>query len=426
MSRIARIAALTALFALLTASWAAAATFQVVGKVLDRNGNPVVGATVKAVNLANPGTTYDGTTDKKGMYFVPGLLYAEQQRNWTLWASAEGLEPYSAKVVARTSDKTIYAEFDKKLNHPEDVVPFLARGFAEVRIEFTFGPPRQALAPQVDELGTPAPSGAPADDPMVQARAKIQQGDFDSAADLLQKAVEAAPTDPERRELLARVLLKAERTGEAIAQANKVVASNPDRLEPHLILADAYLAKSQNDKALAALENARKIAPDNAKVLSRVAYVASEAGKPELAIAADEQLVKAKPDDVEAWISLGELYARIGQGAKSEEAFRKVVELDPANAYKTFYNIGVSIGNRADLGDSDNKKIIEAFRKSIELNKEFAPSHRELAYALLRAGDMSGAKAELERYLAIDPKASDAGQIRETLKSLGSVKPGKK
>lgn len=232
------------------------------------------------------------------------------------------------------------------------------------------------------------------------------------------QAVEAAPTDPERREFVARVLLKLERPGEALQQALKAVEAAPDRANARLVAADAYATLGNMEKARLQLVEARRLAPDDVKMLLRLARVSLDAKKDADAIDAYEAIARLQPANVEAWMSLGDLYHETGQPQKSSEAYLKVAELDPKNAYKTFFNIGALIENHEDITEADNRKAIEAFRKAIEIKPDYAVAHKHLAYALLRQGDMNGAKRSFERYLELAPRAPDAAEIRGVIKSL--------
>ena len=95
-----------------------------------------------------------------------------------------------------------------------------------------------------------------------------------------------------------------------------------------------------------------------------------------------------------------------------------VSELDPANAHKTFYNIGVLIEKNPDLSEADTRRAIEAYRKAVEAKPDYAPAHRSLGYALMRLGELPEAKKELARYVELDPSSKDAAEIKAVLASL--------
>ena len=117
---------------------------------------------------------------------------------------------------------------------------------------------------------------------------------------------------------------------------------------------------------------------------------------------------------------MADLYNRNKQPKKAEEALNKVVALDPGNAHRTFYNLGVVIENRDDATEADHRKAVEAFRKAIDLKPNYALAHRDLGFALLRLGDLAGARKEFQKYVDLEPRAKDAADIKATIKSLGS------
>lgn len=70
-----------------------------------------------------------------------------------------------------------------------------------------------------------------------------------------------------------------------------------------------------------------------------------------------------------------------------------------ANRFAAMYD---SLGSvQSALGDTD--AAIESFRKSLECNPRKAPIRASLASALMHVGQLTEARAELERGLAIDP-----------------------
>jgi tetratricopeptide (TPR) repeat protein len=397
----------------------AQATFEIVGKITDAEGNGLADVRVAAWNTAFPEMKRDTKSGKKGNFFLSGLLYNQQKREWEFSFESEGLAPRSMKVVARMGDRTIYNEFERAFGPGESSFRMPVMGIGEIRIDITMGDPGAAAVPGAPEA---AAAGEAAVDPWAVGNQKLVAGDFQGSVEWLEKAVEAAPDDAERRELLARVFLKLDRSSEALNQARKATKTRPDRVSAHLLLADIHASRGETQYAYDAIAEARRLEPANRDVLQRVAWLATDLGKPEEAIAAYEEIVAAKPDDTESWLALGDLYSRAGMPEKASAAFERVTELDPGNAFKTFFNLGALIENRPNLTPADNRKAIEAFRKSVEINPNYGPGWRHLAYSQLRSGDLAGARASFERYLEVDPEAKDAREIRETIKSLPAPK----
>ena len=404
-----------------------AQTSEINGKVLDTTGAPVAGATVSAANKDFPDRVYKTTTDKKGSFFLAGLLYAAQAQIWNLSIAADGFVPQSVKLVARTGDKTLYFEDTVMLSAKATSTEVKLKAFAEVRADFTMRPgdasaeANAGLPPAAPPGDAPAAAGA-ASDTYQQAIAKVRAGDAEGSVDLFKKAIEEKPDDWERRDVLAKILLRLDRQGEATIQANKAVAAAPDKAGPLLTLTDIYLARSLPDKAADAISKAQQLEPDNPKVLERAATVAAGAGRIDEAIALNEKVLATKPDNTEVLVALADLYNRKKLPKKAEEMLNRVVALDPKNAHRTFYNLGVVIENRDDVSPDDHRKAIEAFRKAIDLKPDYAIAHRDLGLALLRTGDMAEARKELQKYVDIDPRARDAAEIQATVKSLAQVK----
>ncbi|MBZ5637899.1 MAG: tetratricopeptide repeat protein [Acidobacteriia bacterium] len=385
------------------------------GLVVDGDGNPVVGAEIVFTNFMPPNRVYTQKTDKKGRFWMPNLLHQPFDKSglgkWRVTINADGYTTAKVKIESRHADRTLVADpFETKIRIGGLPVEVLISGLGQATVDFTLS--KEALQE------APSKTAAVVEDPFDVARAKFQSGDYEGAVEPFQKAIEAKPEEAERRYLFAAALVRLDRLPEAEAQAARAAQLAPDKAGANLVLAEIYRKKGDNAKAWDAIEKEAKLAPENVGVLERVASLGSEMGKTDEAIVAAETLTRLKPDDPEGWITLGSLYAQKNELEKSERAFRKVVDLDPSNAAQTFYNIGAVLANKPDPSDADNRKIVEALRKAVELKPDYAAAHRELAYAFLRTGDSEGARKELERYLQLEPKASDAAEIQSVVKSL--------
>ena len=421
MSRLTSI--LAVLVALFVAGVAQAQTSDIVGKVNDAEGKPIVGAEISAWNTAVPDRVSKETSDKKGNFRVSGLLFAANATQWMVSIKAAGWVPLSVKIVARDAQRTLYFSDDVKLSAVKPSTEIKMRAFAEIRMDFVMRP-GDAIAEAAPPPLVPAaaPGAAGESDAYAQAIEKVRSGDPEGSVDLFKKAIEEKPDDWERRDLFAKVLLKLDRQGEATIQANKAAQIAPDKAGPLITLTDIYVARGLNEKAADAIAKAQQLEPNSDKVLERAAIVAASAGRIEEAIALNEKVLASKPGNTEVLVALADLYNRNKQPKKAEEVLSKVVALDPANAPRTFYNLGVVIENRDDTTEADHRKAIEAFRKAIELKPDYAIAHRDLGFALLRTGDMIGASKEFQKYVDLDPRAKDAADIKATIKSLSSSK----
>ena len=131
---------LALLTTLMVGTAAVAQTSALIGKVADMNGKPVQGAEVSAAATAFPDRVAKGASDKKGSFYIDGLLFAAQAPDWKISIKAEGWVPVSLKIVARDGSKTMYFSDDAKLSAANPSTTFKMRPFSEIRLEYTMRP----------------------------------------------------------------------------------------------------------------------------------------------------------------------------------------------------------------------------------------------------------------------------------------------
>ncbi len=416
-------AALILLCALPAAAQQGAA--EVRGQVVDAEGNPLEGVKITFVNPAKPDRVYEGSTNKKGRYYIRGLLYYEAQKDWTATVELEGFVVGSIDVTSRNQQR-IVDKFESRIGSEQALPAIRIPGFGEVILDAVMVPEQEVAS--VDEVPATLPEavavteGGPVSGqkPLEAANARFAAGDLEGAVPLYEKAIEAEPDNAEAHRRLAQVLYKLDRMGPAARQAMKATELEPESLDAQMVLYSVYVASDNLAGAQAALDRASEIAPGDKQVLDQGAYLAERSGDPDRAIEAYRAIVEAYPGDVNAWTALGSLYAQTGDDKRSEEAYQKVVELKPDDAYQVFYNIGALIMNRGNPDEADSRKAVDAFRKAIEIKPDYAKAHQQLAFALLGTGDLGGAAKSFERYLELEPDAEDAGTVRALLDGLKS------
>jgi tetratricopeptide (TPR) repeat protein len=405
----------------LAVSGASANTARISGKVKDQEGKPVEGAVVVVENATMANLIYRQATGKDGGFQMPSVPYNEQARTWKVSVEKEGYVATHIHMESRNSGKTLVGEIvDQDLGPNAGAHEMRFVAFGTVRVDYSIGPKPAASA--VVPGGSPAAAGTPGQPASQGAFAEgatlASAGKLQEALPLLEKGLAETPNDVEKLDYLARIQLKLEQPDQALKYARRAAAAAPDRLDGQLLLGRILAMNGKGKEAWAAVQAAQAIDPKDKRVLELAAGVATQNGDDEAALPAYLALVEADPKNNQAWMALGGLYAKRDERDKSEQAYRKVSELDPANAHKTFYNIGVLIEKKPDLTDEDTKQAIEAYRKAIEVNADYAPAHRSLGYALIRLGEMAEAKKELARYVELEPKAKDAAEVKSILTGL--------
>ncbi len=394
------------------------------GMVVDHEGNPLKDAVITFVPY---GATmeYTGKTNKKGAYYVPGMFNSQGDR-WTVLAKLEGYVPTKMVVESRTVNKVLVGDiYTTTLNAASGPQNLTIRQMGSAKVDFTMTPEdlvarevaAQAPQEEPDEKGS-APPVQPKIDPWDMALNRAAEGDLEGSLPFFDKAIGDEPEDAERRGAYAKVLYQLQRYDEAEIQAISAVELAPDNLDNRMVLYSIHVGRGDLDGAKAILEESREIAPGDVSVLQQLAFIASESGDTAEAIAAYEALTEADPKNSEGWLSLGDMYAGAGELEKSEQAYQRVVELEPADAHQIFFNIGALAINKPNRSEAETRKAISAFRKAIEIKPDYLQAHKQLAFALLGVGDRTGARQSLERYVELAPDAPDAQQIRSMIATL--------
>ncbi len=164
----------------------------------------------------------------------------------------------------------------------------------------------------------------------------------DAAVPVLRRAVELAPDDKRLRSMLGEGLRVAGELDEARELLAQLVADygrrgSPERAAAHTLLAKVLHAQGEHAEALAQLEVATKMAPDDVTILRTVAQLAREAGQLERAEAALRTLLltarRLQADGSTAPIGTSEVFFELsslasarGQAEQAEELAQSAIE----------------------------------------------------------------------------------------------------
>lgn len=150
-------------------------------------------------------------------------------------------------------------------------------------------------------------------------------GESDKAIETYKTALELAPDDKDLIFNMGRLYSIQDRYEEAIASFRKVLELDPEDFESNLNIGNSYITLADS------ISNDAKKVDEKGNPI----YSEKEAAEREKmaekqfdnAIAYLEKAIEIRPDNVNAWTLLGIAYVRIGNAEKGQEAFDKAEEL---------------------------------------------------------------------------------------------------
>jgi tetratricopeptide (TPR) repeat protein len=394
-----------------------AQTTEVEGTVKDDQGNPMPEVKVYFEHADIAGIKAHVTSNKRGEFYYPGLLYQEPG-TWKIYPKLEGHLIKHLKVESRDSRKELFTDIDSDLNMRQNYPEILCKPGGKVLVDFILVPSSYFEAPAEEEEGLELiEAEAPSISSIQKARKLYDEGRIEDALLEYEKSIEEKK-DASICVEMSKILFESEREGEAVIALRKALSLKPDLPMVHYGLAHILRKKGDHAAALEELKQERNISPDNEKVLKSMGEILVELGKDKEAINIYHQLIEKNPNSSDAYIALANIYSRLGDFEKSEQAYRKVTELNPENADRIYYNVGVSIINKENLTAADRKKAGESFRKALELNPDYAAAHLQLGYLLLGDGKMPAAKEHFKKYLELKPDSSEAETVKAIIESI--------
>ncbi len=247
---------------------------------------------------------------------------------------------------------------------------------------------------------------------------------------LLEKRGEMLPED------LASVLymrgfalFRLDRLADAEAPLQEAVKINPKFTAAFDLLSNVYIQLKRYPEAAATLRadlDQTTEAARRAPLLLNYALALREQKKDAEAIAPLEEARGIAPDDATILVQLADAYMAVGRDADAETLLGGAANLPPAEAAALQFNLGATLARTKKYEAAE-----QHFRKALAIDPNLAAARRYVGETLLSQGKKAEAVAELEAYLAAAPTAADAADVKAIVDALkkeaaGAAKPKKK
>jgi len=219
------------------------------------------------------------------------------------------------------------------------------------------------------EKGTEVMKRIPADESsyrphFVWGRLYSEAGRLEDAEEELKKACRLRTDSVEAREQLAKVLMKQNKTDEAIDVFNEILVLDPGNHMAWYSKANALARKGLWKEAAAACREAVKLKPDFHRAWYNLALALDESGDRKAAIDSYIKTVELCPGFAEAYNNLGIALSLEGRREEALEVYEKGIEKAPGD-YRLFFNMGICL--------MEEKRYMEAaaaFRNALDINPE--------------------------------------------------------
>jgi cellulose synthase operon protein C len=188
-----------------------------------------------------------------------------------------------------------------------------------------------------------------------------------------------------------------------------LASANPGSFPVQMQLAMALQKEGDKAGAIQAFERAAQLVPratGGNNPNGHIAAIAMEQKDTPRAIRALEEFLRADQTEIEAARKLASLVEPLGDAAKSEEAYRKIIAIDP------FDSGAQSAYGRLVLKRNDAVTAARAFRSALATRPpDRASAHTDLAEALLQSGQRDEARKQVVSALEIAPSYERAQDL---------------
>jgi superkiller protein 3 len=244
-----------------------------------------------------------------------------------------------------------------------------------------------------------------------QARVFLQQGNWQAASDLAQKALEANPQLANAEMLLGLVAMAQSQFPEAEKRFRRAAEIQPQNPQTHAYLGSACLQQRRFDEAEKSFRQVLALNEGNPTAHYNLGLIALEQGKPAEALPHLQTVSTASPDDVQVLLALLDAQLRLQDQLSASQSAERLQSLIPLNDPMLLQVAGL-LAAHGEYGEA-----IAIFEKIRPVAANSYDLHFNLALAYLRSGRVDDAATVANSLLPL----AQPEQSAETYSLLGAI-----
>ena len=242
----------------------------------------------------------------------------------------------------------------------------------------------------------------------------VGQGQHAQAVKLLREELTKHPDRLEYRVALGNIGVATQDYKLAISEYKQVLDKLPRNSTVWLQLSEAQRRSGDVSAAVASVQKAKEIAPNNVNAHLQLAMLYDTNGRRMEARPVYEQILRLQPENGIALNNLAYIMAEAGNDLDQALTMAQKARQQMPNDVNVADTLGW-IYIKKNLADS----AIGIFRELVQKEPERSTFHYHLAMALFQKGDKIQAKRALQEALSKQPPKDEEGRIRELLARIG-------
>ena len=230
-------------------------------------------------------------------------------------------------------------------------------------------------------------------------------GDLEGVEEALQKALSYDAETPLLRLYLAEIYLQLQRDEEAIRALEDVLIDDPGSVQARRLLGEVLFEKKRNVEAIKHFRILVQLLPEDVDPVLLLVQALARQGENIEGIETIKGYIAKHDDSFRAYYALARLYAQIDLSVSAEQAYRKVVELQPS-LLAVYFEWGRLYEKRQQEGDQE--KALAVYRTGLQQRPDEPGLRHRVVQVLLSLERYTEALRELESLLADNPDDQEA------------------
>lgn len=197
-------------------------------------------------------------------------------------------------------------------------------------------------------------------------------------------------------------LFNKSRYAEAVILAQTMTVRYPAHGFGWKVLGTVYKQMGRNIDALAPMQKAAALSPNDADAHSNLGFILKDLGRLSEAETSCRRALQIKPDFVAALHNLGFILQGLERLDEAEACYQRVLQLQPNDA-ESHNNLGVTLKQSGRLNEAE-----ASYRRALAINPNYADAHSNLGIMLQDMGRLDDAETCYRHALQINPNYAAA------------------